>query len=59
MTSRSVVDTRLTADYPAKRIYFLRLAKCSMTCRDCGFWVCRKRCRNPLRYAADSLLGGR
>ncbi len=18
-----------------------------MTCRDCGFWVCRKRCRNP------------
>src|SRR5579864_5536798 len=42
--------------YPAKRTRFLRLAKCSMTCRDCGFWVCRKRCRNPYllrRYIRD------
>jgi hypothetical protein len=31
---------RLTADYSAKRFRILRLAKCSMTCRDGGFFRC-------------------
>lgn len=39
---------------PKERL--LRLANCSMTCRDCGFWVCRKRYRKayfPPRHIRD------
>jgi hypothetical protein len=50
---------RLTVDQPAKSSRVLRLAKCSMTCRDYGliFWASlRARLFQPSAYPARKLF---